>query len=182
MLSFSAGEARDEVLEQLAAVHRRLSDLLREMPAAAAPEVARRGLIGALRQVVDDEWGSTFDQVAWEVEPAAEDELARLTPLTAEVLFYAAREAIRNAARHGSDQDADQPLRLWIGVAGGEGLELVIEDDGRGLERVGPSSAKGGQGLALHNTMMAVLGGTLAVESQPGEYTRVRLTLPGGGG
>ena len=36
----------------------------------------------------------------------------------------------------------------------------------------------GGNGLALHSTMMAVVGGTLAVESEVGSYTRVILTLP----
>jgi signal transduction histidine kinase len=180
MLSFSAGDEREEVLGQLASVHRQLSDLLREMPAAAAPGVTRLGLIGALRQVVDDEWGSTFDDVTWQIDPGAERELAHMAPMTAEVLFYAAREAIRNAARHGPGQDGDQPLHLRIAVAHREGLEVVIEDDGRGLERAGPPPAGGGQGLALHSTMMAVLGGTLAVESQPGEYTRVRLTLPEG--
>jgi len=182
MLSFSAGEERAEVLDQLAAVHRRLSDLLREMPAAAPPEVTRLGFIGALRQVVDQEWGNTFDNVTWHIDPGAERELEQLSPMTAEVLYYAAREAIRNAARHGSGQDGDQPLHLQIAVAHREGLEVVIEDDGHGWERAGPPPAGGGQGLGLHSTMMAVLGGTRAVESQPGVYTRVRLTLPEGTG
>ena len=35
-----------------------------------------------------------------------------------------------------------------------------------------------GQGLALHSTLMAVVGGTLSAESLPGKYTRVKLTLP----
>jgi len=35
-----------------------------------------------------------------------------------------------------------------------------------------------GQGLALHSTLLAVVGGTLAVESLPGAYTRILLTLP----
>jgi hypothetical protein len=36
----------------------------------------------------------------------------------------------------------------------------------------------GGQGLALHSTLMAVLGGALVVESTPKTSTRVILTLP----
>ncbi len=35
-----------------------------------------------------------------------------------------------------------------------------------------------GQGLALHSTMMAVIGGTLSIDSMPEEYTRVSLVLP----
>ena len=34
-----------------------------------------------------------------------------------------------------------------------------------------------GQGLALHSAMMAVVGGTLAVESAPGAYTPCHLNL-----
>jgi chemotaxis protein histidine kinase CheA len=32
--------------------------------------------------------------------------------------------------------------------------------------------------LALHSTMMAVIGGFLSVESAPGQYTRITLELP----
>ena len=71
-----------------------------------------------------------------------------------------------------------------------EGLEIVVEDDGAGIEGgnrtlagstngSGPQSGSG-QGLALHSTMMAVVGGSLGVESAPGEYTRVSLSLPVG--
>jgi nitrogen-specific signal transduction histidine kinase len=35
-----------------------------------------------------------------------------------------------------------------------------------------------GQGLTLHSTMMAVVNGSLALESSPGAYTRVILRLP----
>jgi nitrogen-specific signal transduction histidine kinase len=35
-----------------------------------------------------------------------------------------------------------------------------------------------GGGLALHSTLMAVVGGTLSTESVPGDYTRVSLVLP----
>jgi hypothetical protein len=42
----------------------------------------------------------------------------------------------------------------------------------------GASSEGSGQGLGLHGTMMAVIGGALTAESVPGAYTRVTLTLP----
>ncbi|NJN99286.1 MAG: hypothetical protein HC875_36930, partial [Anaerolineales bacterium] len=58
------------------------------------------------------------------------------------------------------------------------GWELVIEDNGVGLASGSSGSGGSGQGLALHSTMMAVVGGTLALESIPGAYTRVTLSLP----
>ena len=100
-----------------------------------------------------------------------------------ENLFYATREAIRNAARHGRT-DAASPLHLKIAIAWRDGLEIVVEDNGVGLASADSSNdgsdlhPGSGQGLALHSTMMAVVGGTLAVESAPGAYTRATLTLP----
>jgi signal transduction histidine kinase len=200
MLTLSSGQARSdsrflEAVATLGHVHRQLADLLREMPAANAPEVVRLGLISALRQVVESELGGAFDKVVWRVEPEAERAMQTVPSLTSEVLFYAAREAVRNAARHGRDRDG-RPLRLSIGVgwrarpadsefgatAGSEhtGLAITIEDDGVGMETTQGPSGDGGQGLALHSTMMAVIGGTLEVESAAGSYTRISLILPVG--
>jgi signal transduction histidine kinase len=146
-------------------------------------------LIEALRQVVKEEFRRAFDDVTWEVEPEAERNGRAIPSLTAEVLFYAAREAVRNAARHGRPGDTKQPLHLHIKAIWHDGgLEITIEDDGVGLGTVGLGTAglrtvprtekSGGQGLALHSTLMAVVGGTLAAESAPYKGTRVTLTLP----
>ncbi len=120
------------------------------------------------------------------MEQEAERKAQAIPSLTAEVLFYAAREAIRNAAHHGRDREAACPLHLLVGVAwhdpsavsGQHGLEITIEDNGVGLGAANRSERSSGQGLALHSTMMAVVGGTLAVKSVPGAYTRLSLTLP----
>ncbi len=177
LLMLHSGQA-EEIATLLSETHRQVADLLREMPTTTAPEVAHLGLLGALRQAVDEELGPAFDAVTWEIEPQAEQEARAIPTLTAEVLFYAAREAIRNAARHGRGDDADRPLHLRIGAVWRDGLELTIEDDGVGVGQAESPSATGGRGLALHSTMMAVVGGTLAVESAPGAYTRVTLMLP----
>ena len=70
---------------------------------------------------------------------------------------------------------------MRVGVDWYDGLQIAIEDDGVGMGTVeaGHSNNGGsGHGLALHSTMMAVVGGTLAMDSVPGRYTRVTLTLP----
>jgi signal transduction histidine kinase len=172
------GEGTADAVALMADAHRQISDLLREMPTTAAPEVGRLGLIRALRRAVEEELSSAFDGVEWQIEPEVEQDLSAIPPLTAEVLFYAAREAIRNAAQHGRDGDTGRPLHLRVGAAWRDGLEICIEDDGVGLGAVDSPAANSGQGLALHSTMMAVVGGTLAVESLPGAYTRVSLRLP----
>jgi signal transduction histidine kinase len=171
------GETDSSPMELLAGVHRRISDLLRGIPAAGTPELNRLGLTGGLRQLVESEFQEAFDQVTWSIAPEIEARARNLPALTAEAVYYAAREAIRNAARHARGATGDGPLRLEISARCNGELELKIEDNGVGLgER--RSGQEGGQGLALHSTMMAVVGGTLSVESVPGEYTRVTLALP----
>jgi signal transduction histidine kinase len=176
----------DDLSDLLADAHRQISHLLREMPSAITPGIERLGLAGALGEVVDAELADAFDEVTWQIDDVAESKARAMSSLAAEVLFYAAREAMRNAARHGRDEANAHPLHLrlclvWHERPEGSGpgrLEVLIEDDGVGLQAHDPLVDTGGQGLALHSAMMAVVGGTLAVESLPGTHTRVRLTLP----
>lgn len=172
------GEAVQEASEMLAAAHRQIANLLREMPIGAAPEVTRLGFIVALQQVVAQEFNDAFDSVQWQVSPGTDQALHHLSPLSAEVCFYAAREAIRNAARHARPTETGQPLNLRITAGHTPTLHLVIEDDGVGLNAAASPNGGSGQGLALHSTMMAVIGGSLALESIPHTYTRITLTLP----
>jgi signal transduction histidine kinase len=172
LLSLSANR---EAVTMLSEAHRRISDLLREMPAAPAPELTRLGLFGALRHVAAHELASAFDEVTWAVTPEAEGRAQSLAPLTAEAVFAAAREVIRNAARHGRSGHAQRPLHLRVSAEGGDGLSITIEDNGVGI--LDPAAHGNGQGLALHSAMMAVIGGALTVESQPEKFTRVRLTI-----
>jgi len=191
MLTLSSARARvegpvDDPLGALADAHRQISNLLREMPVVARPEVERVGLVGALGEVVEEELAGSFDEVTWQVDEEAESKARALSPLAAEVLFYAAREAMRNAARHGRDRSSQRALRLRVGVdwreptkETGQGrLEVRVEDDGVGLQAGGFGVDGAGRGLALHSTMMAVVGGTLAIEGRPGGGTCVRLTSP----
>jgi len=181
-----ARDADDDPLHLLADAHRQVSNLLREMPVVVSPEIEKLGLVGALQETLAREMNGAFAGVSWQVDEEAARRARGLAPLAAEVLFYAAREAMRNAARHGRDQAGGRPLHLRVGLAcrdaagdqGQDRLELVVEDDGVGLPGPALPEDGGGQGLALHSTMMAVVGGTLAVESVPGVQTRVLLSLP----
>lgn len=168
--------ADDEAQLLLTEVHRQISDLLRDTPPAVTPEVTRLGPLGALRQALAHEFQNSFDSVSWQVPQAVMDSSRTLAPAVGEVLFYAAREALRNAARHG--QAGGRPLQVTIEASEARGqLALQIEDNGVGLPAA-TAEEREGHGLALHSTMMAVVGGTLELDSAPGQYTRVRLVLP----
>jgi signal transduction histidine kinase len=176
LIQRSRPDAQVEVVDLLTAAHRQISNLLHDMPATAAPDVTRLGLLGALKRAVDNELAADFDELQWQVDAAAHQAARAIPPLTAEVLFYAAREAIRNAARHG--RNGEKPLHLRLCARGHNGFHLDIEDNGVGLDGKPAAEEGRGQGLALHSTMMAVVGGSLTSESVPGAFTRISLTLP----
>jgi len=147
--------------------------LLRDLPRITAPEVNRLGLFGALQETITRELAGSFTSVTWNVPSEVEQAARGISPLSAEVTFFAAREALRNAARHANPADS---LALIITASRQNGLEIVIEDNGIGPVEL--KSASTGQGLALHSTMMAVIGGSLAFETAPGLHTRLILRLP----
>jgi signal transduction histidine kinase len=95
------------------------------------------------------------------------------------VIYYAALEALRNAARHGPGLAPGRPVSARVRAEWADGLEITIEDDGVGI-RSSPAGQSGGrEGLLIHSTMMAVVGGSLTVALGPeGSGTVVRLRLP----
>ena len=169
-----AGAGRpEEVISALTSVHHQISDLLHALPRITAPEVSQLGLFGALRETVTGELLGCFESVTWNVPAETEGRARDIQPLAAEVVFYAAREALRNAAKHAKPVDT---LVVNINANWEKGLQIIIEDNGTGP--IEPKSGNSGQGLILHSTMMAVIGGSLALESAPGLPTRVILRLP----
>ncbi|KPV49782.1 hypothetical protein SE17_30670 [Kouleothrix aurantiaca] len=177
LLMLQAGGAQPDAISLLSDTHRQIANLLHTLPPTATPELARLGLLNALRHAIENEFASAFDQVDWQIEPATAHLAERLSPLAAEVCFYAAREAVRNAARYGRPGTNTRPFQLTVAACWPNGLELTISDNGVGMGFAATSQGSG-QGLALHSTLMAVIGGTLTASSAPGAGTHITLALP----
>ncbi len=175
MLELRAGVVDQAVtVEELSRIHHQIAELIRKSPSVSAPEVEELGVLAALRSSVDNELGGAFNEVLWQVSPEVEKRCMELPLISAEVIFYAAREAIRNAAQHG--RASNRSLRLCIYSDEQISNQIIVEDNGIGLDENGDQS--GGHGLALHSTMMALIGGSQTIESEPGKFTRVMLTIP----
>jgi signal transduction histidine kinase len=106
------------------------------------------------------------------VEAAAEA-LAGLPPGAGEHLLQMVREGLSNAWRHGLTRQVRVRLAATI-----EALVLEVEDDGTGFDPVAP--LRGGQGLRNLAERAALCGGTLALDSQFGGPTTLRVALPAG--
>jgi hypothetical protein len=170
-----SGNDQTEAIALMGDAHKEVSNLLRELPMVATPDVMRLGVIGALRRVVEIEFAAAFDDVVWKIEAAAETRLREVGEISAETLFYAAREIIRNAAKYARHPDRPLTLTLALNMTRYD-LQLTLFDNGIGVRSVSTDGT--GQGLTMHSTLMAVVGGGLAMESVPNEMTRVILTLP----
>ena len=167
----------DEAIGMITKVHADISGLLRKLPGASIPDFEGQGLIGALKELVRVEIQPSFDQVVWDITVGGELRVAGLSQLETEVVYFAAREALRNAARYGRDGRGEDQFTLTIKLKDDQGFCLEIEDNGVGIDTYSDPKG-GGQGLSLHTTMMAVIGGELSFEQVPGEVTRVRLRVP----
>jgi signal transduction histidine kinase len=89
-------------------------------------------------------------------------------PAAGEIVLRCAQEMVTNAVRHA---DAEN---VWLEVSRrGTDIEVCARDDGRGAAVVGS-----GHGLAGMRERVERRGGTLSVETAPGQGFRVRAVLP----
>ncbi|HVX30769.1 MAG TPA: ATP-binding protein, partial [Nitrolancea sp.] len=82
------------------------------------------------------------------------------------------REAITNAGKHAAPSCIRLTLRQVDDV-----VELEIRDDGRGFDPMRPARP-GAFGLRGMRERAQLLGGTLTIDSAPGQGTTVRARLP----
>ena len=84
------------------------------------------------------------------------------------------------------EDKADRPLCLQITLEEHSGQEpelaLTIADNGVGIDAGGSSAVPGrsGSGLALHSTLLAMVGGYLTVTGPHAGGTAVRIVAPKG--
>lgn len=177
LLDLSARNESSHAMSLLTEAHRGISDLLREAAPPDSP-LSRRDFFEALQREVEGEMRGSFSQVDWQIAPEASEFAAQLPALLADTLFFAAREAIRNAAKYGRGEDPNRALRLCIDAQMKTEWTLEIRDDGVGLGGATPHEGGSGSGLSLHAAMLAIAGGYLRLENEPEGGTRVFLGLP----
>jgi len=90
-------------------------------------------------------------------------------------IFRIAQEALNNIAKHSEAEWVDISLSKNAG-----GIELVVSDDGVGmnLDTISQTSAVRGLGLTTMRERAELTGGSFSIESTPGEGTTVRACWP----
>ena len=90
-----------------------------------------------------------------------------------ESLFRIAQEALANVARHSYANSVALSLEQGI-----NSVTMVVKDNGRGFD---PNVSHTGVGLASMRERAERLGGSLSVESTPGQGTKIVVNLPAKG-
>jgi signal transduction histidine kinase len=97
----------------------------------------------------------------------------RLRPDVDDEVFRIAQEALHNALRHAA------AARLEVALEESKGrLILTVRDDGVGFDPAATDHRSRRLGLTSMEERAASLGGTLGIDSTPGEGTTIRLEVP----
>jgi signal transduction histidine kinase len=135
----------------------------------AIDDVSLSAALGSLVKSWSDRFGIAADFVA--------NGLHHVTPDVQEHLYRVTQEALHHVAKHAAAHHVSVMLE-------GRATDLVvlIEDDGRGFseDEVRGRSQDSGLGLTRMRERVAIAGGTLTIESAPGQGTSVyvRIALP----
>ncbi len=164
----------DKVGARLDSIHGTLSqsihDLRRIVRDLHPPALGKSGLVSAIQEYLsnlekDDEISCRLD---------VRDEVARLEPSAERGIYYVVREAITNIRKHARATEVSIIIECREG-----NLALQVSDNGRGfdashLEDIGLDHV----GLRSMGERARMLNGQIEIISQPGNGTRIRLTVP----
>jgi PAS domain S-box-containing protein len=161
----------DDLLDLQAIVHRSI-ERLRSLVFELRPEALDRdGLVAALAAYLehvaaDTGWASRIvDELADEPPPEARS-----------VLYRIAQEAIANSRKH-----ADASRVEVRAASAGDGVSVVVTDDGIGFEPASLQPQPGHLGLSTMTERAELLGGWCRIASAPRRGTTVECWLPSSG-
>jgi len=148
-----------------------LADARRFIRELTPPDLDDRGLGGALRRLADSQWAAQGLHVNVRVSDAIDLPMHVQT-----ALLRIAQGAIANVIQHAHATTATITL-----AADHDRLQLTIADDGEGFDpRLAPVEPRGRSdsfGLQAIRERADQLGGSLTIDSHPGEGTQLTIEL-----
>jgi len=190
-----AHAVHDEAGQLLVALRLELADLLRDLP---TPLDRRLGGVNALLDQIEEQ----LRRISHELRPTILDDLGlvpaiqflaggvskrtdqaivvrasfkdRLPTAIETALYRIVQEALANAAKHSHARN----VHIRLDHSGGL-LRCVIRDDGKGFDVPSVLDRKGNAGLGLLGIRerLSAVGGTLHIESAPGQGTSLLINI-----
>lgn len=191
-----AAELHDDLGQQLAAVRFIASSAQRGDPERAPASLAEiqelvgaasasvRNLVGTLRPLLLEQLGlaaacaslarSMGSHAGIGHDCAVTGAFDALPRDVSVAVYRILQEALTNVTRHARATAFEVEL-----THDGQGVRLVVRDDGRGMPATpGPRSDGGGMGLVGMRERASSVGGTLTLREPPGGGTEVTLSIP----
>lgn len=168
---------RGKSADQITNAHRQISDLLRNAPQPPPAAIAREGLFPVLQSLAEHEAELMRAKLVFDVDEESIREANKLPSDAVETVYYAVRECLRNIEKH-TQPLVGGDLRIRIKAEVDSMLRIYIENNGIPGENNGSDSVSIGQGIALHNAMLAVFGGGMRLETTESGNVLVTINLP----
>lgn len=179
---------RDEAVQSIRHEVSRCKEIVQRMstPDARVTELGADATPWVLGELEDETFASGDIDVHVEFELGSAD--ARCD-LPRDALGQIVRELLANAAEACRRRDGSRGITLRV-CADGQRARVQIEDDGEGMDpalsraafdpffSTKPEGSGMGLGLYLTRAQLRQLGGSIVVDSQPGQGTAVSITFP----
>ena len=154
-------------------LHGVVSDMIRRLRPAGLDEL---GLQAALESCVEH-WRRLLPQTRFALSCSGKlDDLGEAMSLG---IYRLIQEGLTNAHKHAAAKRVDISLRRHEADSAAGSVELLIGDDGRGMDG---SAAVCGYGIRGMRERVEMLGGQFTIESQPDKGTTIHVNLPLAGG
>jgi signal transduction histidine kinase len=164
-----AGRTMGEAIGQVDMAIRNLQGLITELRPAALDEL---GLQPALEALVERTSATSGLGVYTEIDLGWENgrRPTRLVPELEGAIYRLAQEALTNVIKHAGAEEVRVRLTEDAGI-----VRMTVADNGSGFDADGEHH---GFGLVGMRERAELVGGRLAIESEPGDGTTVRAELP----
>ncbi|MDP9372064.1 MAG: GAF domain-containing protein, partial [Chloroflexota bacterium] len=172
----AGAEAREKVRTAMRLTRANLEEARRSVMDLRAAPLQDLSLPEALERLVERAGRAGGFEARFRHRGIAGDDGAVRLPARLEAGFYRiAQELLSNIGKHADATQVDVRLERCNGS-----LVLTVADDGVGFDPAvaRPSGLGGGFGLIGLRERVALLGGSLQLDSAPDEGTRVRVTVP----
>lgn len=167
----TAKGVRGKIRETVEVVDRTIEGIRRIIGKLSPLVLQELGLVAAIRKEAKDFARNTGVKARVMI---AED-VGRLASGTEQAVYRVVQEALHNVAKHA------QAKNVTVQVArADEQVQVVVEDDGVGIQSRSSNSRDHSFGLAGIKERIAMLGGTSRVISTKGQGTRIEISVPAG--
>jgi len=173
-MAFEAAQPPDDSLSGMSAMVQRLDETVDRLTMELRPPALDHlGLHGAITSLAQEFSAATGLRVDVHL-PGVEGD--RFSDAIETTVYRVVQEALNNVRKH-----ADASTVSIILERDGEALRMIIEDNGRGFDVDGALAAMPGRGhfgLVGMRERLALMRGSLDIESQPGSGTTIYVRVP----